>query len=74
MSETILLQREGKLSHIPREAWEKHLAHIPDHGSERLSFMSENHHRVRYFIVEELPRSPVGKMLREKVREAYGQK
>ncbi len=24
-------------------------------------------------FVEELPRSPVGKMLREKVREAYGQ-
>jgi hypothetical protein len=36
--------------------WEQHLAEAPQHSQARLSFMSEEHHRVRYFVVRELPR------------------
>jgi len=61
MSETILLGQGHQITKIPRATWEAHLSQIPQHGDERLSFMSEEHHRVRYFVVKELPR--VGKPL-----------
>jgi hypothetical protein len=41
---------------IPRAEWEKHLAAAPEHTETRLRFMTEAHHRVRYFVVRELPR------------------
>jgi hypothetical protein len=56
MSETILLGRGRGMLGIPRETWEQHLAQAPQHSQARLSFMSEVHHRVRYFVVRELPR------------------
>jgi len=61
MSEKILLGRRGQIIDMPREKWEEHLAQVPEHGKHRLSFMTEAHHQVRYFVVSELPR--VGKPL-----------
>jgi hypothetical protein len=61
MDETILIGRGRQITRIPRAVWEAHLSEIPNHAGERLAFMSEEHHRVRYFAVEELPR--VGKPL-----------
>ena len=55
MSEMILLGRGRQISQISREMWEQHLAQVPAHGGDRLSFISEEHHRVRYFVVRELP-------------------
>jgi hypothetical protein len=55
MTEKILMRRGGEISAIPREAWEGHLAQVPQHSATRLGFMSEAHHRVRYFVVRELP-------------------
>ena len=55
MNERILLRRGGEISAIPREMWEGHLAQVPQHSASRLGFMSEEHHRVRYFVVRELP-------------------
>jgi hypothetical protein len=57
MPEFILLGRGKQIVPLPRSVWETHLAHVPDHAGERLGFMSPNHHRVRYFVVSELPRS-----------------
>jgi hypothetical protein len=57
MSETILLGRGRHIAKIPRKEWEKHLAQAPQHSRTRLSFMSEEHHLVRYFVVRELPRT-----------------
>lgn len=51
----ILFGRDRQISEIPRQMWEGHLAGAPDHSKHRLSFMSEDHHRVRYFVVRELP-------------------
>jgi hypothetical protein len=55
MSETVLLGRDHHISEIPRAAWEEHLAQAPDHTRSRLSFMTADHHQVRYFVVRELP-------------------
>ncbi len=61
MSEAVLLGRGRQIKSIPREIWETHLSQLPQHGHERLGFMTEDHHKVRYFVVKELPR--VGKPL-----------
>ena len=55
MSETILLGQGRQILEIPRETWEQHLAQVPQHTKARLSFMSEEHQQVRYFVVRELP-------------------
>jgi hypothetical protein len=55
MGETILIGRGREIMDAPRAIWEEHLSEIPKHADERLGFMSEDHHRVRYFVVKELP-------------------
>jgi len=57
MAETVLLGRGKELVPAPQAMWEQHLNAVPDHAPARLSFMSEDHHRVRYFVVRELPRA-----------------
>ncbi len=54
MSEHVLLGRERQMLTIPQVTWKQHLDQIPQHGGRRLSFMTEAHHRVRYFVVREL--------------------
>ena len=56
MNETILLGQERQFSEMPRVQWEAELAQAPEYIRGRLSFMSKDHHRVRYFVVKELPR------------------
>jgi hypothetical protein len=56
MSETILLGRGSQIMPVPRPMWEEHLAQAPEHSRARLSFMSPEHHQVRYFVVRELVR------------------
>ncbi|MGD2077154.1 MAG: hypothetical protein PVH18_02150 [Chloroflexota bacterium] len=57
MGETVLLGRGKDLVSVPAALWETHLADIPEHGQRRLAFMSDDHHRVRYFVVSELPKA-----------------
>lgn len=57
MSDTVLLGQGHEITEIPRENWEAHLSQVPQHSATRLAFMSEDHHRVRYFVVSELPRT-----------------
>jgi hypothetical protein len=54
MQEKVLLGRGKQMHEIPQAMWEGHLHQIPDHSRERLSFMTEQHHRVRYYAVREL--------------------
>ena len=54
MSETILFGQDRHITKIPRATWEEHLAQAPQHSRTRLSFMSEEHHKVRYFVVKEI--------------------
>ena len=56
MSETILMAKEREIVTLPRATWEGHLVGVPEHMKQRLAFMTEAHHRVRYFVVRELPK------------------
>ncbi len=54
MDKKILLGRGDQVLEVPEAMWKEHLAQIPLHSHDRLSFMTEAHHRVRYFVVKEL--------------------
>ena len=55
MRNTILLGRGRQIIELPWEQWAKHLDEATEHGEARLSFMTEAHHQVRYFVVREMP-------------------
>jgi len=57
MSERILIGRRRQLTSIPRSQWEAQLSKVPAAMKTRLSFMTRQHHLVRYFVVRRLPRS-----------------
>jgi hypothetical protein len=54
MEEKIFLGRSQQILEIPQATWKQHLTQIPQHSQTRLSFMTDAHHRVRYFVVKEL--------------------
>jgi len=54
MEEKVLLGRNGQILEFPQAVWKGHLDQIPQHSQARLGFMTETHHRVRYFVVSEL--------------------
>ncbi len=56
MTDKILLGRGNQMLEMPRQQWEAHLAHAPQHTQTRFGFMTSDHHAVRYFVVRELPR------------------
>jgi hypothetical protein len=53
--ETILIGRGREITTIPRKEWEQELETVPQYFKDRLSFMTTEHHRVRYCVVRELP-------------------
>jgi hypothetical protein len=54
MEARILLGRDRSIQALPEATWREHLARIPEHSHERLSFMTNAHHEVRYFAVREM--------------------
>jgi hypothetical protein len=56
MSESVLTGRGRQIESMPRREWEGHLSKVPEGMKTRLSFMTRQHHLVRYFVVRELPR------------------
>jgi hypothetical protein len=59
MKKRLLLGVWRAMLPIPRHVWQKQVAHS-EHGAQaRLSFMTNDHHRVRDFAVLELPRAGV---------------
>jgi hypothetical protein len=54
IDEKILLGRNGQILEFPEAGWKQHLDQIPEHSRDRLSFMTQQHHQVRYFVVREL--------------------
>jgi len=56
MEEKVLLGRGRQIIEISPSMWKKHLEQPPEHNQERLSFMTEAHQQVRYFVVSELAR------------------
>lgn len=56
MKETILIGRGQQFVELPRKMWEGHLEQAPGIMRNRLDFMTEAHHQVRYYVVREMPR------------------
>jgi hypothetical protein len=56
MNKNMLLGFLRHLLPIPRRLWQGEVEKTAHHGQERLAFMSAEHHRVRDFVVVELPR------------------
>ena len=56
MRQNVLVGKGRSFTEIPRGEWELQVSQAPRHISERLAFMTEAHHKVRYFVVRELPR------------------
>lgn len=54
MKEKILLGRDQNILEVPQATWKQHLTQIPQHSQSRLSFMTNTHHQIRYFVVKEL--------------------
>ena len=63
MQDRILIGRQEQIISIPDDMWRQHHEQAQQHGSSRLSFMTEDHRRIRNFVVSELPRNN-GKPLR----------
>jgi hypothetical protein len=55
LGDTVLFGKRDQIVEIPQKEWEKHLELVPADCHNRLAFMTEDHHRVRYFVVQELP-------------------
>ena len=56
MRDHVLLGRDRRIDVLSRAAWESEVVKAPEACAERLRFMGADHHRVRYFVVEELAR------------------
>src|ERR1043166_4504624 len=54
MEEKILLGREQNIIEFPAGTWKGHLTQVPEHSQSRLSFMTDAHHQIRYFVVKEM--------------------
>jgi len=61
MTENVLVGREREILSISRRDWEQGLAERLHYVRARCGFMSADHHRVRNFVVKEIPK--VGKPL-----------
>ena len=57
MKDVILVGRGDKILEVPADTWREHLDLARTRSGTRLSFMSDNHHLVRNFVMRELPRN-----------------
>jgi hypothetical protein len=71
MKDSILLGLGRYMIPIPRMLWERVMKAEARQTRARLSFMSEDHHRVRDFAVLELPRTGAP-LAPESIAEALG--
>ena len=53
-AETVFYGRDQTILEIPQATWKQQLAQVPSHAEQRLSFMTDGHHRVRNFVVKEI--------------------
>jgi len=56
MNERILMAHGDRITEISRKDWEEGITAITGHLAAGLAFMTDEHHRVRNFVVRELPR------------------
>ncbi len=56
MRDQVLVGRDRQIHALSRAVWESEVLRAPEFCADRLRFMATDHHRVRYFVVEELAR------------------
>ena len=56
MNRSLLLGLSRYLLPVPRPLWQGQVNQSARHGRDGLDFMSPDHHRIRNFVVVELPR------------------
>jgi len=54
MKNTVLMGRGAEMVEQPVSGWLAEVEAAPPHITKRLEFMTPDHHRVRYFVVETL--------------------
>ena len=54
MGRDILIADGRSFTGLPRAEWDEQLRHVSEGSDNRLDFMTDDHHRVRYFAVREL--------------------
>jgi hypothetical protein len=54
MKDNILMGKGHKFVEIPRKTWAQHIAQASQDLTNILSFMTDEHHMIRYFVVKEL--------------------
>jgi hypothetical protein len=59
MQDSVFLGVRRRMVPVPRPVWRHHVSQEGHHAEQALAFMTEDHHRVRYFVVSELPRVSV---------------
>lgn len=57
MNEQVLRGQGSEMVPMARTLWERGLEQAPAACAARLAFMSDDHHRVRYYAVEQIARS-----------------
>ena len=57
MDNTLLLGFRQYLIPVPRPIWQREVAKTAKAAVKNLAFLSEDHHRVRDFVVREIPRT-----------------
>lgn len=56
MSDTVLVGHGHDVIGMPAAIWKQHLNGSPEQHQSRFAFMTPDHQRVRYFVVEQLVR------------------
>lgn len=56
MNKNLLLSLWKYLLRIPLSTWQGEVAHNEENGRNRIGFMSADHHKIRDFVVLEIPR------------------
>ena len=57
MGDTLLMRRKQRMISVPAFIWRRNVRSEARRSAARLAFMSPVHHRVRNFVVTELPRT-----------------
>lgn len=62
MGDTLLMRRNRRMLRVPAAVWKRNVRSEARRSAARLDFMGPVHHRIRNFVVTELPRAgrPLG--------------
>ena len=57
VGDTLLMRRERRMFRLPAAIWRRNVRSEGHRAAARLEFMGPDHHRIRNFVVAELPRA-----------------